>query len=173
MEIRAHGQAGVTGDSLLVLGIGNILLGDEGVGVRALEQIERAGLPAACSVLDGGTGGLTLLEPMQRAQKLIIIDATIDGRPAGSIRRLQPRFSADYPVTLTAHDIGLQDLPDGCYVPGPPARVSPYAVSGSGSSTRKVRAISLYLPEAYDWDNCSAFSGLMRVAKTGMPCSSS
>ena len=47
---------------------------------------------------------------MQRARKIILIDATLDSNPTGTIRRLTPRFSKDYPRTLTAHDIGLKEL---------------------------------------------------------------
>src|SRR4051794_39848458 len=97
---------------VLILGIGNILMGDEGVGVHVINSLEKAALPADVDVLDGGTGSFLLLEPMQNAERVILIDATIDGRTAGSIRRLQPKFSTDYPATLTAHDIGLKDLLD-------------------------------------------------------------
>jgi hydrogenase maturation protease len=41
---------------------------------------------------------------------LIMIDATMDGQPPGTVRTLRPRFASDYPRTLTAHDIGLRDL---------------------------------------------------------------
>lgn len=102
----------------LVLGIGNVLMGDEGVGVRVVEHLQRTPLPPGVEVLDGGVGSFLLLEPMQRAGRVILIDATIDGRPAGTVRRLTPRFSSDYPKTLTAHDIGLKDLLDTAYLTG-------------------------------------------------------
>jgi hydrogenase maturation protease len=66
---------------------------------------------------------------MQRARKIILIDATIDGRNPGSVRRLKPRFSADYPRTLTAHDIGLKDLLDAFHLMGSPAEVVLFAIS--------------------------------------------
>ncbi|KAA3662457.1 MAG: hydrogenase maturation protease [Calditrichaeota bacterium] len=102
--------------STLVLGIGNILMGDEGVGVHAVRQLESENLPEHVTCLDGGTGGLILLEPMQNADKVIIIDATLDGGAPGTVRRLQPRFSNDYPKALTAHDIGLKDMLDAFYL---------------------------------------------------------
>ncbi len=113
----------------LVLGIGNILMGDEGVGVHAIRRLEAMVLPAGVECLDGGTGSFTLLEPMQSAQRIILIDATVDGMPIGTVRRLEPRFSADYPRTLTAHDIGLKDLLDAFHLFGSPAEVVLFAVS--------------------------------------------
>lgn len=86
-------------------------------------------LPADVECLDGGTGSFQLLEPMQCAKRVILIDATIDGQEAGSIRRLQPKFSRDYPRTLTAHDIGLKDLLDAFYLLGRTPEVTLFAVS--------------------------------------------
>lgn len=115
---------------VLVLGIGNVLMGDEGIGVHVVNALENAVLPHGAECLDGGTGSFLLLEPMQNAEKVILIDATMDGLPAGTIRRLKPRFSADYPPTLTAHDIGLKDLLDAFYLLGDRApEVSLYAIS--------------------------------------------
>ncbi len=114
---------------LLVLGIGNILMGDEGVGVRVVEHLAQQPLPPGVELLDGGVGSFLLLEPMQRARRVILIDATVDGRPAGTVRRLEPRFSSDYPKTLTAHDIGLKDLLDTAYLTGESLEVVLFAVS--------------------------------------------
>ena len=118
-----------TGPRTLVLGIGNVLMGDEGVGVRVVEHLQQTPLPPDVDVLDGGVGSFLLLEPMQRAGRVILIDATIDGRPAGTVRRLTPRFSSDYPKTLTAHDIGLKDLLDTAYLTGESLDVVLFAVS--------------------------------------------
>jgi hydrogenase maturation protease len=103
----------------LILGIGNVLMGDEGVGVSVVRELEKtAWLPENVEILDGGVGSFLLLEPMQSAEKVILIDATIDGAATGTIRRLRPRYSKDYPRTLTAHDIGLKDLLDTFYLLG-------------------------------------------------------
>lgn len=113
----------------LILGIGNTLMGDEGIGVHVVNFLENAVLPANTAILDGGTGSFLLLEPMQSAKKVILIDATIDGEKAGTVRRLRPRFSKDYPATLTAHDIGLKDLLDAFYLLGEVPEVTLFAVS--------------------------------------------
>lgn len=104
-------------------------MGDEGVGVHVISRLEKATLPTNTELLDGGCGSFLLLEPMQNSERVILIDATIDGRKAGSIRRLRPKFSTDYPTTLTAHDIGLKDLLDAFYLLGNVPDVTLFAVS--------------------------------------------
>jgi hydrogenase maturation protease len=105
-------------DTTLVLGIGNILLGDEGIGVHVIDELRGQDFGENVDLLDGGTGSFTLLGPMQSATKIILIDATLDGDSPGDVRRLTPRYSSDYPRTLTAHDIGLKDLLDAFYLSG-------------------------------------------------------
>ncbi len=114
---------------LLVLGIGNILMGDEGVGVHVVRHLEKEVAPEGVELLDGGTGSFLLLDPMQLARKVILIDATLDENSPGSVRRLAPRFSTDYPRTLAAHDIGLKDLLDAFYLLGHQVDVVLFAVS--------------------------------------------
>lgn len=114
---------------VLILGIGNVLMGDEGVGVSVVRELEKISLPESVELLDGGVGSFLLLEPMQAAEKVILIDATIDGEKTGTVRRLRPRYSKDYPRTLTAHDIGLKDLLDTFYLLGDAPDVTLFAVS--------------------------------------------
>jgi len=116
-------------DSVLVLGIGNVLMGDEGVGVHVVRQLQAMSLPDEVECLDGGTGSFLLLDAMQRARRVVLIDATIDGDTPGTVKRLTPRFSSDYPKTLTAHDIGLKDLLDAAYISSGPLDVTLFAVS--------------------------------------------
>ena len=113
----------------LVLGLGNVLMGDEGVGVHVVRAVEKHALPANVECLDGGTGGFTLLEPLQEAGRIILIDAAADGNPIGTVTRTTPRFSRDYPPTLTAHDIGVKDLLDVFYIQGGGPDVILYAIT--------------------------------------------
>jgi hydrogenase maturation protease len=122
-------QTGQSALRVLILGIGNVLMGDEGVGVHVIDYLQEGTLPEGVTCLDGGTGSFLLLEPMQQARRVILVDAAIDGAPAGTVRRLRPRFSKEYPRTLTAHDIGLKDLLDAFYLLGRPANVTLFAVS--------------------------------------------
>ncbi len=105
--------------AIRIIGIGNLLLGDEGVGVHVIRHLlDHSNLPAGVDCLDGGTGSLVLLEPLQTAHRIILVDATLDGAPPGTLRRLVPKFSSDFPPSLAAHDIGLRDLLDSFYLLG-------------------------------------------------------
>ncbi|HWG21762.1 MAG TPA: hydrogenase maturation protease [Terracidiphilus sp.] len=113
----------------LVLGLGNVIMGDEGVGVHVVRALEKQSLPPGVECLDGGTGGFILLEPLQQADRIILIDATQDENPIGTITRTTPQFSKDYPPTLTAHDIGVKDLLDAFYIQGGNRDVILYAIT--------------------------------------------
>jgi hydrogenase maturation protease len=95
---------------VLVLGVGNVLMGDEGVGVHAIEALTRESWPAEVTLLDGGTGSFQLLSCLRDHDRVILIDASMDGQPPGTIRVLHPKYASDFPRSLTAHDIGLRDL---------------------------------------------------------------
>jgi hydrogenase maturation protease len=96
--------------NVLVLGVGNLLMGDEGVGVHAVRRLQQEALPPHVSVVDGGTGGFHLLSYLSDFETVVMIDATMDGRPAGTVSVIRPRHASDFPRTLSAHDIGLRDL---------------------------------------------------------------
>ena len=101
----------------LILGIGNILLADEGIGPKAVEMLQGKNL-GHVDLLDGGTGGFHLLGEIEGYENLILVDATLDQNPVGSIRVIKPKFASDYPPTLSAHDVGLKDLLDTAEVMG-------------------------------------------------------
>jgi hydrogenase maturation protease len=94
----------------LVLGVGNLLMGDEGVGVAAIQRLEKNGFAAQAELVDGGTGGFHLLGFFRGRQHIILVDAAADGRPLGTVSLIHPRYASDFPPSLTAHDIGLKDL---------------------------------------------------------------
>jgi hydrogenase maturation protease len=102
----------------LVLGIGNLLMGDEGVGVHAIRALETDAWPAAVTLLDGGTGGFHLLSYLRDYPSIILIDATTDGQSPGTVSVIRPRYASDFPRSLTAHDIGLRDLIDATVLLG-------------------------------------------------------
>ena len=95
---------------LLILGIGNYLLGDEGVGVQTAIAIQQLPIANQVDVVDGGTGGFHLLEFFEVHDKVILIDATLDNNEPGTIRLIQPRFAKDFPRAMSTHDIGLRDM---------------------------------------------------------------
>jgi hydrogenase maturation protease len=109
----------MTRASCLVLGIGNLLLSDEGVGIHVVRALEAAGLPPGVDVLDGGTGGFRLISCFQEYDHLVLVDASLDGQPVGTTAVIQPRFANDFPRVLSAHDIGLRDLIESVALLGP------------------------------------------------------
>jgi hydrogenase maturation protease len=104
-------------------------MGDEGVGVHAVQALEREPLPPGVQVVDGGTGGFHLLPLLQEDPELVLVDATLDGRPPGTVRVLTPRFASDFPRSLGAHDVGLRDLLEAATLLGPLPRTHLVAVS--------------------------------------------
>ncbi|MGB4838994.1 MAG: HyaD/HybD family hydrogenase maturation endopeptidase [Saprospiraceae bacterium] len=96
--------------TILILGIGNLLMGDEGFGVHLANELSKKSLPDTVEVLDGGTGGFHLLEFFESHDRVIIVDATLDDKPPGTIRILKPRFAQDFPQSMSTHDIGMRDL---------------------------------------------------------------
>ncbi len=102
----------------LILGVGNLILGDEGVGPQAIPLLEARGMGQRANLMDGGTGGFHLLGEIEGYQHLILIDATLDQHPAGTLRVIRPKFASDYPPSLSAHDIGLKDLLETAQIMG-------------------------------------------------------
>ncbi len=129
MAITANPIVDNAGAKTLILGLGNVLMGDEGVGVHIVRALEKRPLPPNVECLDGGTGGFVLLEPLQNADRIILIDAAADGNPPGTVSRTTPRFSSDYPPSLTAHDIGVKDLLDAFYMQSGTRDVTLYAIA--------------------------------------------
>jgi hydrogenase maturation protease len=103
----------------LILGIGNLLMGDEGVGVHAIRHIQQEQWSDNVRLLDGGTGGFHLLSLFKEYDPIVLIDATMDGKEPGTVTITKPRFASDFPRTLTAHDIGLRDLLESATLLGP------------------------------------------------------
>lgn len=95
---------------VLVLGIGNYLMGDEGLGVHLANSIkDNPNLPPNVRVIDGGTGGFYLMEYIESYPNVVIVDATLDNE-AGKISLIRPKFATDFPRAMTTHDIGLRDV---------------------------------------------------------------
>jgi hydrogenase maturation protease len=95
---------------LLILGIGNYLMGDEGIGVQTALALQKLPIAEKVDVVDGGTGGFHLLEFFEVHRKVILIDATLDNNEPGTIRLITPRFATDFPRAMSTHDIGLRDM---------------------------------------------------------------
>ncbi len=94
--------------SILILGIGNILLGDEGVGVRVIEAMSEIKMPDNVELMDGGTASMDILGNLDSEIKVIIIDAVQGGGEPGTIYRFTPKdIQSPKPVFTSLHQIGL------------------------------------------------------------------
>lgn len=98
--------------AVLVLGIGNVLMNDDGFGIRVVERLQRDyRFPGNVTVLDGGTLGLDLLPRLEAVDRLLIVDAVDLGADMGTVFRLVgeevPRAFAS---KLSVHQMGVQDL---------------------------------------------------------------
>jgi hydrogenase maturation protease len=114
---------------LLVLGVGNVLVGDEGVGVHAVRALQREAWPPGVDLLDGGIGGLQLLELLRSHPHVVLLDATRDGGAPGTVRQFRARQPADFPPALGAHDLGLRDLIAAAALLGPLPEIDVVTVS--------------------------------------------
>jgi hydrogenase maturation protease len=96
---------------ILILGLGNLLLGDEGVGIHVVRQLQSMPLPPEAEVIDGGTGGFELLAHCRGKRKVIVIDAVKAGAKPGTVLRFTPEEAAlRWPQPYSAHQAGLAEL---------------------------------------------------------------
>ncbi|HEU0032582.1 MAG TPA: HyaD/HybD family hydrogenase maturation endopeptidase [Kofleriaceae bacterium] len=97
---------------LLVLGLGNVLCGDDGAGVIAVHRLRRAwAMPAGVRVVDGGTLGLDLLALVAASARVILVDAVRAAAPPGTLVRLTgDEVARAVYERLSAHQIGVADL---------------------------------------------------------------
>lgn len=103
-------------NSILIMGVGNYLMGDEGIGVHTIPEMSKRELPEYVDILDGGTGGFLLLGCFEVYPTIIFVDATMDGKPAGTVSLLRPKFASDFPSALSVHDVGLKDMVEAVYL---------------------------------------------------------
>jgi hydrogenase maturation protease len=98
--------------NILVIGMGNVLMQDEGVGVRAVEELENQYIiPAGVKVVDGGTAGMELFEPIRDCEQLIVADAVNTGGAYGTLERIvNDQIPAFFQTKLSNHQLGLSDL---------------------------------------------------------------
>ena len=97
---------------VLVLGLGNLVMSDDGVGVKVVQRLEREfRFPGQVDVMDGGTLGLDILPRLEGIEQLIVVDAVETGQSPGTLVRLA---GDDIPLALetrlSPHQMGLKDL---------------------------------------------------------------
>jgi hydrogenase maturation protease len=96
----------------VVLGVGNVLMADEGVGVHAIGELERQyDFPAGVRLVDGGTSTNELLGDLEDLDHLIVIDAVRAGSEPGAMVRLEgAAVPAAFTTKLSPHQVGIADL---------------------------------------------------------------
>jgi len=97
---------------VVVLGIGNILLSDEGVGVRVIERLDQAyRLPAEVEIIDGGTCGMEMLEQLEDLDALIVVDCVRFGQPpATPVLLKDDNVPVFFKTKLSPHQVSLSDV---------------------------------------------------------------
>lgn len=139
--------------SILILGVGNYLMGDEGVGVHLIQQMAENPLPEGVDILDGGTGGFLLLNCFEAYKSVVFVDATMDGQPGGTISLLRPKFAADFPTALSVHDVGLKDMIEAVYLTEVKPDIHLFTISVEGVTPMTVSLspeVEAAIPEAIE-----------------------
>jgi hydrogenase maturation protease len=97
---------------VLILGIGNTLRSDDGLGVYIVRHIEEAGvpLPKGVDILDGGTAGFDLLGLIDGYDKIVIVDALKTNDRPGSIYRFTPEHAVDRRSQFSLHEVGIMEV---------------------------------------------------------------
>jgi hydrogenase maturation protease len=98
--------------NVLILGLGNWLLRDEGVGVHAVNALSRRfEMPEGVDVLDGGTSGMDLLDDIAGRDHVIVCDAIRSDEPPGSVHRIDgAEIAAFFATRISPHQLGLSEV---------------------------------------------------------------
>ena len=161
----------------VVLGLGNMLMADDGVGLAALARLEEEWfIPRDVELVDGGTWGMNLLPVIERSDRVVILDAIDLGDPPGTLIRLEgdeiPRFLG---LKLSPHQIDLREvlalaelrgtLPSHVIALGiQPARVEMSTAFSPEVAARLDQFVHLAAETLYDWG-----IGVCRWTDVGRP----
>ncbi len=106
------GEVAAGKKAVMVLGIGNLLLSDEGVGCHAITALrDRYCIPDGVELVDGGTAGFELMAYINDCHSLIVIDAVKCGHPPGAVLRVEGGdFIALFQERISPHQLGMPDL---------------------------------------------------------------
>lgn len=92
---------------VVVIGVGNLLMKDEGIGIHAVRELEKLNLPPYVKLIDGGTSP-DLIAYTRAGDKMIIIDAAKAGGEPGAVYRFKPEdLAAERPELASAHEMGV------------------------------------------------------------------
>lgn len=96
----------------LILGVGNLLASDEGVGIHVIQHLQAEyQFPEEVQLLDGGTLGMDLLFYLENVRYLLLIDAVETGQPPGTLIRLAgDEVPAFFSLKMSPHQVGVPDM---------------------------------------------------------------
>jgi len=95
----------------LVLGLGNLVHSDDGVGVHAIQRLQESDrVPLGVVLIDGGTQGLSLLSHIAGFNRMIVVDAVDVGEAPGTVIRIEGKALNDLPGKPSVHQLGFADL---------------------------------------------------------------
>jgi hydrogenase maturation protease len=105
MEHRNNGTT-------LIMGVGNVLLGDEGFGVHVARRLKQMGLPGNVKIEEGGVGGFDLLGHLDGVTRLLVVDVMMADIPPGEVRllKLGPELAEPGKTILSFHQVGILEL---------------------------------------------------------------
>ncbi len=109
---ESEGETESPPKKIVILGVGNILLSDEGVGVHIANELMKLDMPQEVRVVEGGTDGFRLLDVITDADRLIVIDAIKGGAAPGTIYRFDIDEIKDCPsgFKTSVHQIGILEV---------------------------------------------------------------
>ena len=109
---NSKGGDTISPQKIVILGVGNLLLSDEGVGVHVANELMKLDLPPEVSVVEGGTDGFRLLNVITEADRLIVIDSVKGGAEPGSIYRFDINKVRNCPsgFKISVHQIGILEV---------------------------------------------------------------
>ncbi|MBI5968513.1 MAG: HyaD/HybD family hydrogenase maturation endopeptidase [Deltaproteobacteria bacterium] len=95
-----------------IIGVGNLLLKDEGVGVQVARELQKNDLPSGVEVFDGGVAGIGLLDYFREASKVLLIDAADMNLKPGAVVRFTPEDVREEKIgpRFSSHDVGLLEI---------------------------------------------------------------
>lgn len=113
MSLKERGRSTKSQNKrILILGVGNLLLSDEGVGVHVAQKMMEMDLPPEVQIVEGGTDGFGLMHVLLEADRVILVDAVKGGGPPGSIYRFEVADCPPFPdiFKTSVHQISILEV---------------------------------------------------------------
>jgi hydrogenase maturation protease len=154
----------------MVLGLGNLLLSDDGLGIHAIHHLQKdPRVPGGITLLDGGTQGLSLMPHLAGCSRLLVIDAVDVGEAPGTLVRFEGRALDGLPGKASVHQLGFADLMVAMkLLGGAPAQVVVLGVQPLSTDwgVELTPPVQITLPALLDaavaqlesWDHCESIA---------------